>query len=314
MDWNDLRLFLSVARHGSIRGAATELCVNQSTVNRRMDVLEHDLNLVLFDRTTRGFVLTEQGRAIAAAAEPMQARSDCVLAEAARLQRTLAGTLKITAPLTVGVILVMPIIEVFRRRYPDVMIDYDASEKRFDLHADEADVAFRAGFSEPDSTLAFDLVHIHQWAVYCGPAFAKKHGMPTCTAELRDFPVVTLGGAIGSGPRNAWFMSHVDPARISGLASSIPNMANVLHAGLGVGILPMLTGRQEANLVRCFGPIPEIESKMWIVTTPEARRTPRVAAFVATALQWFRDGNGAILERDDPETAAHSLKYRLSLI
>ena len=308
MDWNDLRLFLAVARHGSIRGAAQELCVNQSTVNRRMDVLEHDLNLVLFDRTTRGFMLTEQGRAIAAAAAPMQEQSDSVLAQAERLQRNLAGTLKITAPQTVGVILVMPIIEVFRRRHPDVMIHYDASERRFDLNAGEADIAFRAGLNEPDASLVFDLVHVHKWAVYCSPAFAKQHGMPTCTAELRRFPVVALGGAIGSGPLNAWFMSHVDPARISGIASSIPNMASVLHAGLGLGILPMLAGHRESSLIRCFGPIREIESRMWLVTTHEARHTPRVAAFVKTALKWFHDGNGLFLEGTDDPTASQSLK------
>ena len=296
MDWNDLKLFLAVARTGSIRAAAIEQGVNQSTVNRRMDVLEHDLNLVLFDRSTRGFALTEQGRAIADVAAPMEPEAGRVLAEAEKLRRSLRGTLKITAPQTVGVLFVAPIIEAFRSRYPDVLVEYDGSEKRFDLHAGEADVAFRAGFAEPDQSHAFDLVHQHQWGVYCSPAFAQRHGMPACMEDIRRFAVVALSGAIGAGPANEWFMRHVDPSRISGVASSVPNMANILHAGLGIGILPVVSALQEKTFCLCFGPIPELTSQMWLVTTPEARRKPRVAAFVKVALAWFREGGARRIE------------------
>lgn len=296
MDWNDLKLFLTVARAGSIRAAAMELCVNQSTVNRRMDVLEHDLNLVLFDRSTRGFVLTEQGRAIAGAAAPMHEMAERVRAEAERLRRSLAGTLKITAPQTMGVTYVAPIIEAFRLRHPDVIVEYDGSEGRADLHAGEADVALRAGYVAPDDSFAADLVHEHQWAVYCSQAFADRNGMPSCVDDLGRFAVVRLGGAVGEGPGNVWFMGHVDPARISGAASSVPNMANILHAGLGVGILPMITAKQEPNLRLCFGPVPELATRMWLVTTHEARRVPRVSAFIKVALSWFRDGNAALVD------------------
>lgn len=296
MDWNDLKLFLAVARTGSIRGAATELGVNQSTVNRRIDVLEHHLNLVLFDRSTRGFALTEQGRAIADVAAPMETDAARVLTEAEHLRRSLRGTLKITAPQTVGVLFVAPIIEAFRSLYPDVLVEYDGSEKRFDLHAGEADVAFRAGFAEPDPSHAFDLVNQHHWGVYCSPTFAQQHGMPACMEDIRHFAVVALSGSIGGGPANEWFMRHVDPARISGVASSVPNMANILHAGLGVGILPVVSAFQEKTLCMCFGPIPELTSRMWLVTTPEARRKPRVAAFVKVALAWFREGEARRIE------------------
>lgn len=296
MDWNDLKLFLTVARAGSIRAAATELCVNQSTVNRRMDVLEHDLNLVLFDRSTRGFVLTEQGRAVAGAAAAMHDLAGRVHAEAERLRRSLAGTIKITAPQTMGAMYVAPIIEVFRRLHPDVQVEYDGSERRADLLAGEADVALRAGYVVPDDNYSADLVHEHHWAVYCSPTFADRNGIPACLDDLRRFAVVRLGGAIGDGPGNAWFMRHVDPAKVSGAASSVPNMANILHAGLGIGILPMITARQEHNLRLCFGPVPELTTRMWLVTTREARRNPRVVAFTKVALTWFREGNATMVE------------------
>lgn len=289
MDWNDLKLFLAVARLGSIRAAAQELGVNQSTVNRRMDVLEHDLNLVLFDRSTRGFVLTGQGSAIAEAATPMQAQSDRVRVEAERLRRCLTGSLKITAPHSVGVAYVAPIIEAFRTRFPQVLVEYDGSERRFDIAAGEADIAFRYAYAAPDASLASDLVDEQPWGIFCSRSFAERHGKPACLEDLGRFPVVALGGTIGSTPQHEGFMRQVDPARISGVASSVPNMRNVLHSGLGVGVLPYLAAALEENLCLCFGPLPELTSRMWLVTTPEARREPRVAEFLKIAVAWFRN-------------------------
>lgn len=295
MDWNDLRLFLAVARLGSIRAAAAELGVNQSTVNRRMDVLEHDLNLVLFDRSTRGFVLTAQGSAMAEAAAPMQAQADRVRAEAERLRRTLTGRLKLTAPHSVGVAFIAPIIEAFTARHPQVLVEYDGSERRYDIAAGEADIAFRSTFEAPGPALAFDLLAEQPWGVYCSRNFAARHGKPACLEDLGRFPVVALGGAVGGTPQHESFMRHVDPARISGVAASVPNMRNVLHSGLGVGVLPYLAADLEENLCLCFGPLPELTARMWLVTTHDARREPLVAAFVKIATAWFQTragGNG----------------------
>ncbi len=294
VDWNDLKLFLAVSRLGSIRAAAGALGVNQSTVNRRMDVLEHALNLVLFDRSTRGFVLTDAGRAIAAAADPIQALADRVRAEADRQRRALSGVLKVTAPHSIGVAFIAPILEAFRQSCPDVVVDYDGSERRFDLQAGEADIALRVGFGGPDPALASDFLVDNNWAVYCSRPFAARHGMPTGLQDLERFPMVALGGVLGSAPPVEAFMRHAGAGRVCAVAGSVPNMRDILHFGLGVGLLPVIAGNQEPDLLPCFGPIEALRSPMWIVTTPEARRQPRVAAFVKVALAWFGQNRAAI--------------------
>ena len=292
MDWNDLRLFLAVAERGLIRAAADHLGVNQSTVNRRMDVLEHDLKLRLFERSTRGLALNAAGQAIVCAAAPLENCVTTVMQTADVQRRALTGTVKITAPLTSAIVFVAPIVEVFREKYPDIRVDYDGTEVRLDLHKGEADVALRAGLEPPDASFCADLIHDHEWALYCSTGYAARHGMPASLAELRLFDMVDLVGAIGARPGHQWLMRHADPARISGAAHSVPNMKDILYAGLGVGTLPVMTANLEPGLVRCFAPIPELMTQMWLVTTHEARRVPRIAAFVEVALQWFRDGHG----------------------
>ena len=288
MDWNDLKLFLAVARFGSIRAAAEELGLNQSTVNRRLEVLEHALKLQLFDATTRGHVLTAQGQALVDAAAPMQAQAEAVAQTALLMARRMAGTLKITAPQTMFKEHVAPVIAEFHLSHPDVHLNYDGSERLLDLLAGEADIAFRAGDVPPDPRFRADKMQDHLWAIYCSAAYAARRGVPTSVAGLAGHDVVALGGRIGQRPGNQCFMAQLAGAQVTGIAEGVPNMQQILLAGLGVGTLPCITGDAEPDLQRCFAPLPELTTALWLVTTAEQSRDPRVQAFVSLAIKMLR--------------------------
>jgi DNA-binding transcriptional LysR family regulator len=73
LDWDDLRFFLSIARHGSLTAASTELRVAQSTVGRRLASLEAGLGVRLLHRTPDGYVVTLAGESVRAQAERAEA-------------------------------------------------------------------------------------------------------------------------------------------------------------------------------------------------------------------------------------------------
>ena len=221
MDWNDLKLFLAVARFGSIRAAAEELGLNQSTVNRRLEVLEHALKLQLFDATTRGHVLTAQGQALVEAAAPMQVQADAVVQAATLLARQTGGILKLTAAPAVFRSFLEPVMAAFLQQYPGVNLSYHESERTVDLFAGEADIAMRAGWTAPDDTFVSVWLDYHPWAVYCSPAYAAKRGMPAQIGELYGHDIVRLEGMVGQGRGNQWFMAQAVNARISGLAEGV---------------------------------------------------------------------------------------------
>lgn len=288
MDWNDLKLFLAVARFGSIRAAAEELGLNQSTVNRRMDVLEHALKLQLFDATTRGHILTAQGQALVDAAAPMQAQADAVVQAARLLARQSGGVLKLTAAPALFGSFLGPILAAFQQQHPDVSLSYDESESALDLFAGEADIAVRAGWTAPDDRFVSVLLDYHPWTAYCSPAYAAKRGMPTQISDLCGHDIVGLGGKVGQGKGNQWFMEQATTARSAGLAENVASMKNILAAGLGVGILPTAIGDDAPGLVRCFDPVPEMMASMWLVTTPQMARDPRIKALTALAKKMLR--------------------------
>ena len=101
-DWNDLRHFLAVARHGSTLAAAKALGVNQSTVHRRMCELERRLGRRLVERHPTGYRLTEVGEDLRPLAERMETAAQDFERRAASSDADLIGTVRVTCPETVG--------------------------------------------------------------------------------------------------------------------------------------------------------------------------------------------------------------------
>ena len=83
-------------------------------------------------------------------------------------------------------------------------------------------------------------------------------------------------------------MSHADPARIEGSSNTVTNVASILKAGVGVGCLPCFHGDSEPTLLRCFAPPREMMTAIWLLTTPERARVPRIEAFMRLAAERFR--------------------------
>ena len=286
--WDDIRLFLAVARLGSTRAAGAELGLSQTTVARRMEALEHGLRLKLFDRTTRGFALTDQGRELHEAARAMAKAADCVSKRAEALSRSLRGTIRVTAPEAVFTHIVAPIVAEFRREHPEVTVDWDSSEGFVDLVAGEADVAFRAMIAPTDERLHGLKLSDVAWSAYCSRDYAGVHGMPASAGELRDHAIVAFTGPVAQRPGDHWFMSHASPARVEGSSNTVTNVTSILKAGMGVGCLPCFHGDAEPSLLRCFPPPPEMMTAIWLLTTPERARVPRIEAFVRLATERVR--------------------------
>jgi DNA-binding transcriptional LysR family regulator len=286
--WDDIRLFLSVARLGSTRAAGAELGLNQTTVARRMEALEHGLRLTLFHRTTRGFALTDQGRDLCETAGAMAQAAECVGKRAEALGRSLTGAIRVTAPEAFFTHIVAPIVAEFRREHPEVMVDWDSSEAFLDLAAGEADVAFRAMITPTDERLHGLKLSDVAWSAYCSRDYAAQHGVPRSLGTLRDHAIVAFTGPIAQRPGDRWFMTHIDTARVEGSSNTVTNVASILRAGVGVGCLPCFHGDSDPTLLRCFAPPPEMMTAVWLLTTPERARVPRIEAFVRLATERVR--------------------------
>ena len=143
MNWDDLKVFLSVMDAGSVRGAAKNLGISHSTVSRRLDALENDLGVRLFDRLSKGYVPTASGEEIAAFASDMLDDVNELQRRVVGADSRLTGAIRVTMPDLFACHLLMPDIVRFSQAYPDINVDLVLSYETLSISNREADVAVR---------------------------------------------------------------------------------------------------------------------------------------------------------------------------
>lgn len=278
-DWDDLRLFLAVARIGTTLGAARELSTSQPTVVRRIAAFERATGLTLFERRRTGYVLTETGRELLPFAESIE-RDVQALSEAIHSRsRRLAGTVRVTAPEPLANAFLAPAVFAFHRSHPDVEVQLLISDRFLDLAAGEADVALRATINGlENSDLVGRKVADAPWAVYCSRSYAEQAGVPTGIQQLEGHSVV--GSAPGAFPAMRWLEEAAPGARVAWRSESLASLQSAVRAGLGLAALPCLMGGNDPELVRCFDATIVTRPEIWIIASPTARRRPHVRAFM----------------------------------
>lgn len=288
-EWSDLRIFLAVAREGSTLAASRILCVNQTTVSRRIEALEHALGLALFTRNTPGFALTPQGQSLIERIEAVEIAAKDVETDATRLTRDLSGTIRVTSAEAIMTHVVSPTILAYRSLHPEVRFESLSAEHRVSLEKGEADIAFRAtnGTLTGDTLISKRLPNV-KWGVYCSDDYVQRNGKPSTMADLKEHAIVAYSGLVSTLHFSIIFMSSVSGDQVATTCNSIPSMTGALRAGLGVGLLPVMVGMATPGLSLCFPPPIETDSLWWIVASPDAYRQPRVRSFMAFAAERIR--------------------------
>lgn len=175
--------FAESARHGNFAAAARELGLSASAVAKSVARLEDDLGLRLFHRTTRRVALTSEGQDLYVRCRRIIDEIDAMRGEAENVRGEPSGTLRLDAPLTLGRLLVVPVLAQLTQRYPRLALEVSFSDRQVDVIDEGLDAVLRIG-SLPDSSLVAWPIG-HQVLVVCAsPAYLAARGAPTTPAEL----------------------------------------------------------------------------------------------------------------------------------
>jgi DNA-binding transcriptional LysR family regulator len=279
-DWNDLKAFLAVARGGSTLAASKALGVNQTTVARRIESLEHDLGFKLFERGQTGSRLTEAGTALIGEAELVERAAIRFANQAAGQLRGVSGGLRLTTNELVANTMVIPALVEFRKIHPDVQVDLVITDRALDLENGEADLAIRTSQALAASDLVARKICDHDMALYCSRDYAGRRGVPGSTDELPDHDLIDVSVDMGEMPAASWMMRHAGGKPPITRSNSMGSLVHAVKAGLGIGALPCTIADPDHDLVRCSEIIEEARATSWIVTRRELKDTPRVRAFI----------------------------------
>jgi DNA-binding transcriptional LysR family regulator len=275
-DWNDLKYFLAVARHGSTIAAGKALGLSQSTVQRRLAELEKRIGRPLVERHTAGYRLTEFGEELRPYAEQVEASVNDFERYVGEDARDLSGVIRVTCPEPI-VHRMSELIARFHALYPELRVEFVMSDRYLDLTKGEADVAFRSG--DTDDELVGRKLADSIWAIYASRAYIERHGKPERVEDLALHPLVSFEESMRKHRVMAWLHEVAPGATIAARNTSVLGLMYAVKSGVGIGPLPTAIADTEPDLVRVLGPIPEL-ARIWrLLTHPDLRRTPRIAAF-----------------------------------
>ncbi len=289
MDWEDLRIFAAVAEHGTIRRAAKALGVHYSTVSRRLDALETQLDARLFDRTPDGYALTDAGEKTLEVVAPFAGELSALGRRIGGQNQALTGKLRVTMPEPVAVYVFAPALSEFARTYPELDLEIDMSENYLDLNRREADVAIRLDNNPPDALVGRCLYRYNK-SVYASPAYLEEHDLEARPERARWI------GWMDDERYPVWVQDSPFPKTPVGWQLPNPTLqVAAAQAGLGLAMLPCAMGDKAHGIVRATSEAPKPDRDVWVLTHQKLRNTARVRAFMEFACDTLLARKSAML-------------------
>lgn len=288
-----LRVFRAIVHEGSFVAAAKRLGLSPAAITKNIAELEAALGLRLLNRTTRRLSLTDAGELYAE-------RIGRILEELEEADRTLAhmagevsGRLRVGAPVTLGLIILSPILPLFLKQYPGLTLDLDLDERRVDIIREGFDVVLRGGPALEDSRLIARRVASLRYVICAAPEYLERKGTPDRPENIAAHDLVQFSLPDRSQPwacelNGERVMIPVTPRYT---VNSSLAVRDALKAGLGVGRIPELYVRDDIGQGQLVEVLPDwsIGSFDLFAVYPSRRHVPpKVNAFVNLLQEAFQ--------------------------
>lgn len=236
MEWSDLRIFLAIAREGTLGAAARKLGQTQPTMGRRLRALEHALGHKLFQRTSDGFILTDEGAAVLIHAERMADEAASVQRQLAGQGQQLEGMLRITSSDWFGTHILTPVLAEYSRLHPRVTVELLTDARVFSLARREADVAFRIQPFDEVDVASRKLLHM-RYGLY-----ARTDILAPVAGDGTGSLLVTMDTAYDGAPDAVWLKRMLPRAHIAFRSNNRDVQAHMCMHGTGLAVLPRPLG------------------------------------------------------------------------
>lgn len=300
--------FARVVKIGSFAGAARRLKVSTSVTSKHVAKLERSLGVRLLNRSTRKLSLTEAGTAYyehcARIVEEVESSKRAV----AQLQATPRGLLRVTAPITFANTRLGAALPDFFRRYPEVQIELNATNRVVDLAEEGFDLAVRIVRSLPPNVIARNLRPV-RWHLCATPAYLEREGTPAHPSALTRHNCLIFPTLLQNG---VWhFVRGKDRIEVAVHGNLQANTVEALHdlalAGMGITLLP---GYMAGVDIRARKLIPiladwaiESGAHLYAVYLPTRHMAPKLRVFIDFLVERFGSApaDGKTGDNRDPE-------------
>ena len=272
MNWDDLRIFLAVARQAKLDTVAAQTQLDATTISRRIRRLEDVLGSTLFERTRRGHILTSAGENLAKRVEEMESISLDVAAHSG--DELAVGRVRLGAPEGLGATVIAPALASFRATYPNIDIDLIALSGFVSVPKREADMSIL--LARPKTgRLTVKKISDYSLGLYATKTYLKTAPPVTSKADLMDHTLIGyVDDLIYSSQLR--YLDDILPGLTPHLSSpSILAQREMIAASAGIGVLPTFMADGYRDLVRLIPKDIHVVRTFWLAVHEDVARLKR---------------------------------------
>ena len=274
MNWDDIKIFLEVARAERLSVAARRMAVDASTISRRLHQLEEQLSTQLFKRTTQGHVLTSDGEKLLETARRMEQDAMFAFDHIKGESDINAGLVRIGVTEAFGNQFIAPNLFNLSSKHPDIQIDLLHFSRDVKISRNEADIAI--AIEKPKSTSMI----VSKLSDYKLQIYGAKNSMHQRNiSSIRDLstkPWVSYVDKLLFTEQLSYLEELNMPINPVLRSTSIISQLSAIQSGIGIGVLPCFLADNDPNLVKILPEEITIIRSFWLITHPEIKRLTRV--------------------------------------
>lgn len=270
--WDDTRIFLAVARCGTLSRAADELRMGIATLSRRLDRLESALGVPLFSRHQTGYRLTDEGEALLERAEAMEYAA-LAFGEAAQLQGKVAGLVRLATAENLANPLIVPSLGALFAQHPELRVEVVSSLQTVNLHRRDADLAIRMVRPEAGN-LTIKRLGTLGFGLYGSAAYLASRQPDKENAAFEHDDFIGWAETHHHLPAAKWVLRTLRgrPCRLE--TNTLSAQLAAVVAGTGLAVLPHFLAQQAG--LHCVLAELGVEQPIWLVMHADMAHSRRV--------------------------------------
>ncbi|MDJ0946793.1 MAG: LysR family transcriptional regulator [Kiloniellales bacterium] len=275
MNWDDLRFFAALASAGNLAAAARRLESSPATVWRRVTALEARLETRLFEQRRNPYAPSPAGRRLLETVERMEAELAAATADLGGLSDEVGGEARVTAPEFLGAAVIAESLGRLAEAHPLLRVELVTASPTASLAQRETDLALR--FERPQRG-GFQAVagFAVGFGIYAAPAYLDRRSRPASPFDLEGHAVIDFDESQGHAAPARWLSRSLRKARIVFRSNSLQARRAAGEAGLGLLLLPSITGDRTPGLERLWSGAELGRLELLLLVNESVGRAPRV--------------------------------------
>jgi len=288
MNWDDVKIFIAIAKTGGLKKAANKLGIHHSSCARRINALENDLAIKLFDRLPSGYTLTHGGDELLRSAQQIEQGFNTIERDILGKDLRIEGDLCLTLSNGFACNLLMPDLNEFMALYPDINLKIVMSYAIRDLASREADVAIRHVDNPPDSLTGKRVARLYNSA-YASKKYLASHDL---IKQPKDCHWLGWGN---SENHLKWTekANHPDIPVKGNMYSDVLQLA-AIKAHMGIASLPCYIGDSDPDIVRIPNAKPVAKETIWVLAHKDMAKNARVRVLIDFLARAFNKHKGIL--------------------